>query len=287
LLPIFRYKICFTSESTFQAVQNSLSFDSRSEGHATNALKPLQQTSGVSQTSYTNYSLGASTSTGLQASQKFTDPFYSSQQPSQQFNDSFSYAPSIAATESFTYAPPPTLADFGVSQSQRQLPTFTSPSGQAMPPYQPNSDSKVTYGGGPAFSPYASAPSPYANVGQAAVQSFPNFQMDTPEPQKANPNAATTSTQQGFSLTEQHVEEPPKQVGLDSVMKKLVNFDDISSDPAKEMSRLTMMDTKSNVPGQVGTQSTLGQMQASKKVRAFTIVYFMSLKTHASLCFGN
>jgi hypothetical protein len=221
----------------------------------------------VSQASYSNYSLGASNTAGFQTSQKFVDPFYTSQQASHSFHDSFSYAPPAATTESFTYAPPPTMADFGVSQSQRNLTTFASPPGSVTAPYQPSSDSKVSYGAGPAISPYASAPSPYTNVGQAAVPSYPNFQMGTPEPPKVNPSAVTT-TQQVYSLGEQHVEEPHKQVGLDSVMKKLVNFDDISSGPVKEMTKLTMMDHKSTVTGQTGTQQqTLGQIQASKKVR--------------------
>jgi len=252
-------------ESTFQGVQNSLSFDSRSEGQTANALKQLQPApvSGMSQASYSNYSLGTSNTAGFQTSQKFADPF--SQQASQSFHDSFSYAPPAAATESFTYAPPPTMADFGVSQSQRHLTTFASPPGSATMPYHPSSDSKVSYGAAPAISPYTSAPSPYSNVGPAAVPSYPNFQLGTPEAPKVNPTATTTSTQQVYSLSEQHVEEPQKQVGLDNVMKKLVNFDDISSGPVKEMTKLTMWDSKSTVTGQVGNQQTLGQIQASKK----------------------
>jgi hypothetical protein len=99
--------------------------------------------------------------------------------------------------------------------------------------------------------------------------------LGTPEAPKVNPTATTTSTQQVYSLSEQHVEEPQKQVGLDTVMKKLVNFDDISSGPVKEMTKLTMLDSKSTVTGQIGKQQTLGQIQASKKVR---VIYWLLAK---------
>lgn len=102
--------------------------------------------------------------------------------------------------------------------------------------------------------------------------------MSSPQPSTANP---PPSNQPVYSLTEAPVEEPTKQLGLDGAMKKLVNFDDISSDPAKELSKMTLtMNDGKNTAGWGGTQATLGQMQAAKKVRVklglllFTLLHY-------------
>jgi len=259
-------------EGGFQGVNHSLSFDSRSEAQS-NAIQPYQQSSGANQ-GYNNYNVAVSASTGVQASNQFTEAMYTAQQPSQ-FNDSFTYAPPNSATDSFTYAPPPTFADFGATQPQRQPNTFGSPAGQSQAmQYQPSSDSKASYGGAPVYSPFSQAPPTYAST----AQPYNNFQMSSPQPSTANP---PPSNQPVYSLTEASVAEPTKQLGLDGAMKKLVNFDDISSDPAKELSKmtLTMNDGKSTA-GWGGTQATLGQMQATKKVRVKTriaIIYSVTL----------
>ena len=243
----------------------SYSFDSKSYDAFGSALQPYQPTGGT-QATYSNYNVAA------------PQPQFTPQQPTpsnypSQFEDSFNSLPPLAAAQSFTFAPPPTFSDFGGSQRH-----FSSPDAQVQPSYNPSSDTKPAYGG---FSPYDPAPASYAQApyAQAPYAQAPapqpptyNFQM-TPDTSKSN-----VPTQQVFSFheTQQFVgvgvaQEQPN-TGLDSVMKKLVNFDDISIDPMSKLSLKpgpTGSRNKAATPSAAqwgGSQPTLEQMRAVKPV---------------------